>query len=308
MPSATAFSPAGISSFFQACLTDANGQFIADPIYRGSRGGGFSIQKGIVTEVTLSPSRGPTRVKIAINDVPQEAVTSMAMIGYLLPKKSSFDITVDHRISVPIGAGFGTSGAGAFSLGLALNELLGSPYTYMEVARFAHCAEIDAATGLGTVSGLAWGNGLILVIEPGAPGIGRTDSIPCKPDLRLIAVTFAPISKSSIIQNQYHLNQINEIGGKTLAAILRKPTLENFLGCCKEFAINTELITAKQKRLIDGFLDAGAIGATVNMIGDAVHALVHKDQVNPMLKIAKKLGGDAQILISPLSFTAAHLL
>ena len=50
----TAFSPAGISSFFEICDRSPDGKLIADPERVGARGGGFSPDKGVSTEVIVT--------------------------------------------------------------------------------------------------------------------------------------------------------------------------------------------------------------------------------------------------------------
>ena len=60
---ARAFSPAGISSFFQACLWDSKGELLKDPALIGSRGGGIVIKKGVITELEVIPSKKKTQSK-----------------------------------------------------------------------------------------------------------------------------------------------------------------------------------------------------------------------------------------------------
>jgi mevalonate kinase len=58
----------------------------------------------------------------------------------------NFEVTVDHHLEVPIGAGFGTSGAAALSLALALNNIFGLGMSKAEAAQIAHVAEIKCKT------------------------------------------------------------------------------------------------------------------------------------------------------------------
>ncbi len=51
---ARAFAPAGISSFFEICDTLEDGKPITDPQRIGARGGGFVIEKGVTTEVSVA--------------------------------------------------------------------------------------------------------------------------------------------------------------------------------------------------------------------------------------------------------------
>ncbi len=213
-----------------------------------------------------------------------------------------------HILSVPSGCGFGTSGAGALSLGLAVNELLETPLTYTQIAQLAHKAEIMADTGLGTISGLVAGHGVTIVTEPGAPGIGRIDSILSSPDLRVVAVVFGPIKKSTIIKNPEHLAVINQNGETTLNQILSNPTLSNFFEYSQQFAKESGFIQSHHQEIIDIFAGAGAIGATVNMIGNAVHGLIHDRSISKLLNKLRSSVSSDKIIISEISYSAAHLM
>ncbi|MEM3755191.1 MAG: GHMP kinase, partial [Candidatus Bathyarchaeia archaeon] len=63
-----------------------------------------------------------------------------------------FKITIKHDIGVPIGAGFGTSGAGALTTCLALSKAFGLNLSINDLGMIAHRAEIECKTGLGTVA------------------------------------------------------------------------------------------------------------------------------------------------------------
>ena len=120
------------------------------------------------------------------------------MVKMLLEKtKDNYAVEVRHEIAVPVGAGFGTSAAGAFSCGLALSQSLGLNLTYNTIARTAHVADVVCHTGLGTAEAMTVG-GLVLVVKSGAVGFGVVDRIPVLPTLKVVAGTFKPI-KSEIL-------------------------------------------------------------------------------------------------------------
>ena len=52
-----AFSPGGISSFFEICDRTEDGRLIEDLERVGARGGGFGIERGILTEVSVEEAR-----------------------------------------------------------------------------------------------------------------------------------------------------------------------------------------------------------------------------------------------------------
>ena len=68
-------------------------------------------------------------------------------------------VKISHKIEPPIGYGFGTSGSGALGTAIALSDLFGLNLSLTQVSAFAHIAEVESVTGLGTVISLASGVG-----------------------------------------------------------------------------------------------------------------------------------------------------
>ena len=157
----------------------------------GSIGGGFGLQKGVFTQVTVEEAK-TSRITVFINGkLAPEAKTTKLTIETLLSKlPKSYFVIVNHKIDVPIGAGFGTSAGGALTAGLALKEALDLPLTYNQIGQIAHMAEIECKTGLGTVSSLTSTGGCVLVVKPGAPGICQIDRIPIHPEYVVVAGSF----------------------------------------------------------------------------------------------------------------------
>lgn len=303
-----AFSPSGISSFFQVCTHDEGGAPIMDNAQIGARGGGFALSKGVTTKVFAERSDDAS-VEIFINgSKTSEAKTTETMLGLITEKlEQKYDVRVEHFIEVPIGAGFGTSAAGALSSGLALAHSLGLPLTYNRIARLAHVADVVCKTGLGTVEGLTVG-GLVLVVKSGALGIGLVDRIPIRPDLKVVAGVYKTMDKSSVIMSQEKVEVINRIAEKTINRILTEPTLANFLRSCKEFALNSGLASERVENLIDEAEAAGAIGATQNMIGEAVHAVTTKKNLNRVLETFEENLPSKKITVSDIEFRGARIV
>jgi pantoate kinase len=270
---AQAFSPAGLSSFFEICDHTVVGTQIVDLENVGARGGGFGLQKGILTKVTVSKTK-TNKIDVSINGKPApEAETSISTIRMLLENtQETYNVTVDHKIEVPIGAGFGTSAAGALTAGLALKETLELPLTLNQIGKVAHAAEIQCKTGLGTVGPLMLG-GCILTLEPGAPGVSIIDRIPLTPNYVIVTGVFGPTPTKQILSSTEKRREINRFGKKTLSNILVDPSLETFLSCCWQFAQDTGFATERVRQLVQLAEKAGAIGAAQNMVGEAVHAV-----------------------------------
>ncbi|MFQ5999715.1 MAG: pantoate kinase [Candidatus Bathyarchaeia archaeon] len=305
---ATAFSPAGISSFFEICDRTPNGKLLNDPEKIGARGGGFGISKGVLTEVSLAEAK-EEQIRVFINGkLWPEAETTRTVVEPLLEKiPETYHVTVRHRVEVPIGAGFGSSAAGALGTALALSKALDLNLTYNQLGRIAHVAEVKCLTGLGTVGPLMLG-GCIVTTEPGAPGYASIDRIPVSPNHRIVAGTYRPFLTKEMLSSQEKRSTINEWGQRTLEKILADPSLENFMRACKEFAIGTGLITSRVRKLIELAEKAGAIGAAQNMVGEAVHALVTADKVEDVVQAFKKVMPSEKIIIAKIDLQGARRL
>ena len=305
---ARAFSPAGISSFFEICDRTPDGKLLSDSKHIGSRGGGFVISKGVLTEVSLAEAR-EKQIRVFINGkLSPEAETTRAVVEALLKKvPETCYVTVRHRVNVPIGAGFGSSAAGALGTALALSKALNLNLTYNQLGRITHVAEVHCQTGLGTVGPLMLG-GCIITTEPGAPGYASIDRIPVSPNLRIVAGTYRPFPTKEMLSSQEKRRTINEWGRRTLEKILADPSLENFMWTCKEFAVGIGLVTSRVRKLIELAEKAGAIGAAQNMMGEAVHALVAVDKVEGVVQAFKKAMSNEKILITKIDFQGARRL
>jgi pantoate kinase len=307
---AQAFAPAAISSFFKIHDTTYDRKPITDLEKVGAIGGGFGLQKGVMTKVTVREAEN-SRIKIFINSEPAlEARTTRKVIENLLNQtKKIYDIAVEHKIAVPIGMGFGTSAGGALTTGLALKEALALPLTYNQIGKIAHKAEIECQTGLGTVSSLTSTGGCVLVVEPGAPGICRIDRIPISPNYMVVAGFFQSNTLTKAVLSDPEKRQaINRYGKQTLETILAEPSIENFLEQCREFSEKAGFATQNTRQLFKLAKKAGAIGAAQNMIGEAVHALVLKENADQVAEAFKQVLPSGKVLVSKIDFQGARLV
>jgi pantoate kinase len=303
-----AFSPAGISSFFEICDRTADGKPIRNLEQVGARGGGFGIEKGVLTKVSVTEAE-KNSVKVTINgkSLP-DAETTKTVVQMLLSKVSgTYNVVVKHRVDIPIGAGFGSSAAGALTTALALSKALGLNLTYNQIGRLAHVAEVKCKTGLGTVGPLMLG-GCILTIEPGAPGIAIIDRIPISTDYVIVAGVFGSIPTKEVLASPEKRLAVNKWGKKTLEKILSEPSLENFLACCCDFAEKTGFMTERVRTLMRLAEGAGAIGAAQNMVGEAVHALTTLENAENVVQAFKRVLPQEKILVAHVDIQGARLI
>ncbi len=286
MRKAKAWAPAGLSGFFVPRITN-------DLRTTGAAGGGVGIEEGVSVEVRVYESE-QTIIENYINGCPLESRLVGYIIKRLLEKKPSinppYKIVVDQKISVPIGGGYGTSGASALAVSIALAKALRARVTLNDIATIAHEADIVNKTGLGTVVGiLGCCGGIVIVEEPGGPGVAKTNSIMLEDDLRILTIFYGARSKEAILSNAQGLKDISKIGTKALEKILEDPTPETFIEQCRWFAEATGLMTPAVKEVVRELEKTrGVLGASMTMIGDAVFAIVEKEEAEEALKIASQ--------------------
>ena len=185
----------------------------------------------------------------------------------------TFKIT--QNIQLPIGAGFGTSAASAFSLTLAINEFLNLGYSQELCGQIAHMAEINLGAGLGDVIAQT-GKGIVLRTKPGAPGIGEIESF--RKDVFIAYKTFGTIKTSDIISDPHHREVLSQVGLKYLELFEKETTLENFLSFSNSFSIETELMSDEVRNLVDYFNSSEDIlGSSMAMLGNTVFAFAYDE-------------------------------
>ena len=309
MKTAKAFAPSGISSFFEICDKDYRGFPIEDLAKVGARGGGFGFEKGVSTKVLVEEA-DKSSVEIFINgQLAHEARTTRKVVEILLEMcNNPYVVKIWHQVEVPVGAGFGTSAAGALTAALALNEALDLNLTYNMLGMIAHKAEIECKTGLGTVAPLIIGGGCVITLEPGGPGYAVIDRIPISPDYLLIVGFIGPIYTRKILSDERKREAVNTWGNVTLKKILKKPSLENFLGCCREFARKTGFATERVEELFKLADEAGAVGAAQNMVGEAVHAVAYKEDVERVVEAFNRVLPKEKILVGKIEWQGARLI
>jgi len=292
--------PSAVSSFFEVCDEDHDGKKIVDPIKIGARGGGFRISRGVVTKVTIGRA---AEDEVWINGyLTPSARTSLEAVN-LARSVYGFkeSVRVEHKVEVPIGCGFGTSAAGALGTILAIQDALGISDPSL-AADLAHIAEVKKLTGLGTVIAAASSGGCIgLVTEPGAPSIGEVKMFDCNPsEYVFIGVVFGAVDKSAILASERKKRVVNIWGRKVLEAVLADPTPSTLLRQSLIFAEKTGLATRDLLDLARYICRAGAEGATQNMIGRAVHALVKVKKAAQLIRDLHRLLPSAKIISSTL--------
>jgi pantoate kinase len=246
-----AWVPSHITGFFAAKRQE-------DPMKSGSIGCGLALALGATTTVEASDE-----TEILLNDEPSEAPVSR----YVVDTLARSPVRVKTHLDMPLGSGFGASGAGALGCAYALNAHFGLGLFANQAASVAHVAEVTNRTGLGDVIAQNEG-GLVVRLEPGAPGVGLIDRIPVQP-LKVNYVVRGPISTKEVLSDQAMMKEINSAGEAALKDLLRRPTLQDFMLLSRRFTVQSGLASDWALDAIEAVEAAGGMASMI-MLGDAV--------------------------------------
>jgi len=302
MKEAAAFAPCHITGFFQILDQPTN------LLHAGSKGAGVSLSRGVKTIVKIRKAMKDS-LQVKINGfASSSAEVSKHVVDAFLSRfkqMENFQIIVEHHVDVPIEAGFGSSGAAALSLALALNDVFGLGMSRIEAAQIAHVAEVECKTGLGTVIAEAFG-GVEVRVRPGAPGIGEIKNVPVPEDYVVACLTFGPLPTKKFLKDEETRKRVNEFGGKLVDKLIEEPDVTNFMNFSRQFAEHVGLITEKTRRILHAADNANFV-CSMPMFGEAAFTLMKQESLEELLKIFRKHGQDGKIIVSEIDFEGARL-
>lgn len=213
-----------------------------------SKGASMAIEDGVVVEVETGDG-----VTVDGETAPFEPVE------YLL---DDFGVTasVDVRPAVPLGCGFGASGAATLATALAVNERFDLGMDREELLGHAHRAEVAAQTGLGDVFIQDVGG----IVTSVGGGLNRTTS-----DERVEYDSLGSIATSDVLGDEATMERIRRKGEEVLGRLPTEMTLVELFPLAWEFAGETGLVTDRVEREVAAVQDAGG-AATMAMVGETV--------------------------------------
>ncbi len=249
-PAPTVFVPGHITAFFSP-------QPDPDPLVAGSRGAGIALSHGV--SLSISPATDST---VVLNGEP----TPIQPVASVL---RSLDVSaaVHAQTPLPLGAGFGVSGAIALGTALSANARFDCGRSVNELTAIAHRAEVEAGTGLGDVVAQARG-GMPIRLEPGAPGHGELDGIPASP--RIEYCTFGELSTESVLSGD--TEALTAAGEQALSALVATPTIEQLMHGARTFSTDAGLVVTEVQQAIEAVAEAGGTAAMA-MLGRTVFAI-----------------------------------
>jgi len=250
--SSTAFVPGHVTGFFSPCPAD-------DPARAGSRGAGLTLTDGVRVTAHEAADPGVTLDGDQLSMPPVEAVLERLGVADRARVVAESDL--------PLGTGFGVSGAMALGAALAANDRFDCERSANDLVTLAHCAEVEAGTGLGDVVAQARG-GVPIRLDPGAPEHGRLDGVPAT--RRVEHVTFGDLSTAEVLAGD--TDPLVTAGDAALDRLTDRPTLPTLVAASRRFARDAGLLTDRVREVVDAVAAAGGEASMV-MLGETVFAL-----------------------------------
>ena len=219
----------------------------------GSRGASVAIEDGVVASVSDAAETVVTLDGTATAFEPVE----------LLLDDLGVDARVDLTAELPVGCGFGASGAATLATALAVDERFDLGATRDELVDASHRAEVAAGTGLGDVFIQETG-GLVTSYGDGIRRYDRDDPVEY--------VSYGGIATSDALGDPELMADVERVGNAVLDDLPADPSLSHLTGRAWEFAREIGLPT---DRVRDAVAEVEAAGGTASMamLGETVFAV-----------------------------------
>jgi pantoate kinase len=212
------------------------------------------------------------------NERISESVTEYAIRRILGDKPVK--VKVITSLDLPVGQGFGMSGAGALSSCLALATAMNMGIKHDEIICAAHEAEIHHHTGLGDVHPQSVG-GIVMRKMEGCPPFGMIENIKAEKTDIVLCVIGEGLSTKDIITDEAHKNRITQVGAECLRDLLRNPKQEEMMRLSYEFAKRTGLLSEELDEVIKAVNKFGM--ASMSMLGESIFALGDSEKLEEVL-------------------------
>ena len=248
-----------------------------DPIKMGSTGLGIVLPQGVYCSIVNEKRKGNENIIIVNNQIIDDPVVSRAieLLGY-----GNGGLSVYLRRDLPIGSGFGISGASALAACLELDKNL------QNCTLAAHQAEIEYKTGLGDVaaisSALSVGD-FPLIVERKTPGAnGETETYNVKNKLA-ICVSGMGRNTSEILSSPEWSEIINTVSSNLVV------TDYDIRSVVKVGRIFTEKSGLMNDNLVE-ILDSIPLGAVSSVAHLGTSIIAVSDDIEELAESLEKFG------------------
>jgi pantoate kinase len=298
---ARAFVPGHITGLFRIFDEQEN------PLYRGSTGAGFCVSIGTHTTVKVVDHSGP-EISTKYNGKQVDARVTRAVVQRLTREYgSTLKVEIEHESDLPIGAGFGASGAGALGTALALGFILDSSIDMEWAASFAHYAEVENHTGLGDVISQAKG-GTEIRVRPGAPGVGVVAGFPVESFLNVVLAGAPGLETSEVLTNPERRGCINAAGDSLISTLVENPTFDSFIHCAREFSGRIGLETERVAAALLDLEKEGLVNSSMVMLGDSVFCFCDSSATSTATGILRRHYHQSEVFVTQVSEQGGRLV
>jgi pantoate kinase len=223
------------------------------PVDGGAHGVSFATEDGVVADVTSAEATAVTLDGEATGFEPVEL--ALEALGVTA--------RVDLTAEVPVGRGFGASGAATLATVLAADATFALGRAREDLVEVAADAEIAAGTGLGDVyvqerGGLVWNVG---------DGRRRRDCTEA-----VAYASYGGIDTADVLGDDAAMARVREAGQVALADFEPDAGFRAVVGDGWRFAAATDLPTAPVQEAVGRVEAAGGV-ATMAMVGETVVAV-----------------------------------
>jgi pantoate kinase len=235
------------------------------PADEGSYGVSFTTEDGVLADA--SPAEGASTDEPARPGNGEATVTLDGERTTFEPvelacRSLGVDARVDLTADVPVGCGFGASGAATLATALAADAEWNLGYDREELVEVAARAEIEAGTGLGDVYVQDRG-GLVWDVGEGREHRARTDPIEY--------ASFGVIRTEDVLGDEDALDRVASAADGTFPRFDPDASVAELFEVSWEFAETTGLVTDQVREAVERVRTAGG-SATMAMVGETVVA------------------------------------
>ncbi len=244
----TFFAPASITAFFSPHISGSYSE-------TGSTGLGITLEAGVFAKV--SEKKG-----IRLNS----KSFTFPTIELLLEKLGVTEAKIELVSQIPVGYGFGFSGASCLAAAFALNTHFDLKKGYFELADIVHECEVRSRTGLGDVVCQTQG-GIVLRKTPGCPSKAVIEKYFSESEINFLIL--GSISTSDILGDEEIVEKIRKYGAMALKKFQVNPDFYNIFSISKDFAVQTGLMDEEILEII-GEIERMGYRASMVMLGKVI--------------------------------------
>ncbi len=248
------------------------------PEATGSRGAGFCVSKGATARVTaVSGGRGGVS---PVGDTRIAPVVAEALGGYLELSDGTVELQLELDLGLPVGHGFGMSGAMTLAALMAAEGELGlAGGDRSRLLALAHSAEVEGRTGLGDVVA-QWGGGIDLRVRPGLPPSGLVIRREVTARI-LLGWSGVPLHTRSVLSDRRARERLETAALPLLDAMGSAPDMDELLEAGWTFARGAGLVGGAVERMVEICTRHGH--ASQVMLGNSVFATGDLDAMGEAL-------------------------